>query len=393
VRRRISHRIDVHGIRAGEIDGTHMKSERAFVLLFVAVAAIAAISLLTGTVPSQSPARLVDSAASGLRNDIQPWRATSTPPEFPPLTVTARDVRAVYLTAGVGLSKSRIDGIVGLSQTSRVNAVVINVKDGDGTYLTDAMRDNVRKLREAGVYPIARIVVFQDNRLAKTRPDLALTNVDGSAWGSAYHWVDPASREVWDGAVSVANRALAMGFAEVNFDYIRFPSDGDVGGIVYPVWDRVRPMTEVMNDFDIYLARNIRAVHPDAVLSADLFAYSFIQRGGLGVGQVLSDAARHFDVISPMIYPSHFAPLNFGIENPAQEPYQVVLRTLESGKALLPPDTKVIVRPWIQDFNMGATYDAFMVREEIRAIRDAGLPDAWMAWNPTTIYDQAKFAK
>ena len=95
-----------------------------------------------------------------------------------------------------------------------------------------------------------------------------------------------------------------------------------------------------------------------------------------------------------MVYPSHYAPDNFGFPNPATEPYQVVFQTLESGKKFLEKaSSTAIIRPWIQDFNMGAVYDAPMVKEEMRAIKDAGYGDTWMDWNPRNVYDPEKFLK
>ena len=127
------------------------------------------------------------------------------------------------------------------------------------------------------------------------------------------------------------------------------------------------------------------------MLSADLFAYSLLRNNGLGIGQRINDAAEYFDVVSPMIYPSHYTPGNFDFPNPATEPYQVTLKTLESGKSFISPSSTAIMRPWIQDFDMGAIYDKRMINEEIRAIKDAGYGDTWMIWNPSNIYDPEKF--
>jgi hypothetical protein len=314
---------------------------------------------------------------------------------FPPVEVSPKDVRAVYMTAAVAGAPRWVDKIIKLiDESDRLNAVVINVKDGDGTYLGEGMKNVVKKFREAGIYPIARVVVFQDNGVARKRPELALRDKQGNLWasgGGRYLWVDPASREVWDGVVSVSNEAFAMGFKEVNFDYIRFPSDGDMENLVYPVYDEKRLKISVIGEFFTYLTESIRKENPEAVLSADLFAYSFLRNNGLGVGQRAGDAAAHFDVVSPMAYPSHYAPGNFDFPNPAEHPYEVILKTLESGKAFLNGSSTTVIRPWIQDFNMGAVYDKKMIAEEIRAIKEAGYGDTWMVWNPSNVYDPGKF--
>lgn len=323
-------------------------------------------------------------------------RSSSAPSSSPAVSVSPSDVRAVYLTAAVASSPKRVGEMIGVIKSSGIlNAVVINIKDGDGTYVGAGMKRIVRRFLDEGIYPIARIVVFQDNALAALRPDLALRTASGTLWtsgGGAYRWVDPSSREVWDRTVKVAEEAFDEGFREVNFDYVRFPSEGNVAGIAYPVYDGKASMTKVIGDFFDSLTAAIRRERPGLVLSVDLFAYSFINDGGLGVGQRASDAARYFDVVSPMVYPSHYASGNFGFENPAEEPYRVVLRTLESGKKFLPASSTLVIRPWIQDFNLGAVYDRSKVQDEIRAIKDAGFGDTWMAWNPDNRYDPAVFS-
>ena len=314
--------------------------------------------------------------------------------DFPPVSVSPENVRAVYLTAAAASVPSWVERTIKLIKSTRLNAVVINVKDSDGTYLGEGMKNTVKKFREQGIYPIARVVVFQDNKLAESEPALALHDSAGNLWSGngGYLWVDPASKEVWDKTVAVSERALDVGFMEVNFDYIRFP-DGDVDSITFPAYDNVTPAVEVLKNFFKYLTGKVREARPKAVLSADLFAYTLLRDNGLGVGQRAGDAGQFFDVISPMIYPSHYAAGNFNFPNPATEPYQVVFRTLESGKPILArASSTAIIRPWIQDFDMGAVYDKQMVGEEMRAIKDAGYGDTWMAWNPTNIYEADKFS-
>jgi hypothetical protein len=308
--------------------------------------------------------------------------------------VSFRNVKAIYATAAVAASPRHFASLVALANATEVNAIVVNVKDGDGVYLEENMRQVAAALHENGIYPIARVVVFQDSDLARRRSDLALKNADGTLWSSGrgkYQWVDPASREVWDYNVDVARKALDLGFSEVNFDYIRFPSDGDVNAAVFPTYDGTRPAHAVMREFYQYLTTEVKHTHPDAALSIDLFAFSFLRSDGLGVGQRLADAAEFFDVVSPMVYPSHYTSGNFDFPNPADHPYEVVYRTLEAGKAFLTASTTAIVRPWVQDFDIGAVYDAAAVRAEIQAIIDSGAGDTWMVWNPANVYERDKF--
>ncbi|KKU91774.1 MAG: hypothetical protein UY23_C0001G0380 [Candidatus Jorgensenbacteria bacterium GW2011_GWA1_48_11] len=329
----------------------------------------------------------------------RPAQTEETVSFIPPLSIpmaSVDDVRAIYLTAQTAARPERVQALIDLVKTTELNAVVINVKDSDGIYLDGNMRRVVEKLLANGIYPIARMVVFQDNFLARTRPELALKNRDNSLWrgNNGALWIDPASIAVWDYNANIAEEALAIGFKEINLDYIRFPSDGDVSEIVYPFYNASSSKSAVMRDFFDYFSSRLKADRPQAVLSADLFAFSFIQDDGLGVGQRVPVAAEYFDVLSPMIYPSHYTPGNFGFENPAEHPYEVVSSTLASGQKFFPDSLKkAIVRPWLQSFNLGAEYTPAMVRQEIQALLDRGFRNSWMLWNPNNVYNPDNFLK
>lgn len=338
----------------------------------------------------------------------QMFVSDSKTPSVPPpsasmaeVPVTFRDVRAIYFTAGMAASPRRLDKAIQLIEDSELNALVVNVKDGDGSYLGPGMTEIAGKLREHGIYPIARIVVFQDNGLTEERPDLAVRDADGKVWADegGYRWVDPANQEVWDRVVTVAKEAINEGFLELNLDYVRFPSDGNVGELSYPTYTGKVSKEQVITDFFKYFTDQVRAEHPTAAISVDVFGFSFLSPTDLGIGQRLEAYAPYFDVISPMVYPSHFSPDTFGFENPAEHPYGVIMGTLARGMMRLKAaSSTAIVRPWIQDFNMGAVYDTHMFREQIRAVRDAGagLPgegDSWMAWNPSNLYEPEKFIR
>lgn len=333
--------------------------------------------------------------------------ATPTRPMLEPYvgeTAPAPDeVKAIYATAYTALSPIRLMGLIDLIKTTELNAIVINVKDGERTFLGSRMAAAVRQLRAAGIYPIARLVVFQDNELARRNPAVALRRADGSLWESNnYYWVDPASRVVWDENVRIAEAALTMGFAEINLDYIRFPGDGELEQIVYPESNFASTSkTEIIRDFLDYFTETVKEAYPEAVISADVFGYAFLTDTDLGIGQRMVDLAEAVDVIAPMVYPSHFSSNTFGYPNPAAEPYEVVRRSLEAGIKQLSDEglvlsgaegTGVVIRPWLQDFNLGAIYDAAAVREEIQAVGDAGLTAGWMIWSPQNTYDRGQFA-
>ncbi|MFH1759288.1 MAG: putative glycoside hydrolase [Patescibacteria group bacterium] len=355
---------------------------------------------------SSTPPVILNAANNPEPISIDPTKNIPSPPisnaPLPPLKIPSK-IKAIYVTAPTASLTSRMNSLYNLADNSEINAFVINIKDGDEIFLTNWMANVVRQLRSKNIYPIARIMIFQDNYLAKTRPDLALKNSAGDLWGKkGYHWVDPASHEVWDYNLNIAKKALDMGFVEVNFDYIRFP-DGNVEEIVYPHYDGIAAKEEIIKTFSQYITSEIKKNHPAAIISADVFAYTFLRTNGLGIGQRLTDIAPYYDVIAPMIYPSHYAAGNFGFENPATEPREVVWQTIQSGIFQLSnAQSYPIIRPWIQDFDIGAVYDREKIIAQIQGIRDSGLalndcsPDAvcgdgWMVWNPSNIYDLNKF--
>lgn len=310
------------------------------------------------------------------------------------LEIPPSSVFAFYSTGRTVLRPDRLEQLITLIHETGFNALVIDVKDGEGLYLRENMRRVVNRLKGEGIYPIARIAVFQDTELAGERPDLALKTYNDFFWidRGKYLWVDPASQEVWDYNVAVAIQAARLGFLELNFDYVRFPSHGNPDEVKHPFYDGVKPKADVIADFFSYLTSTLRRRYPTIVLSVDLFAYSFVRDDDVGIGQQLNRVVDYFDVVSPMIYPSHYSSGNFGVLNPAEYPYLVVYETLMKGKEILTKAGKeAVIRPWIQDFDLGAVYDAHMIGEEVRAVYEAGLQNGFMIWNPSNKYEKAKF--
>ena len=309
-----------------------------------------------------------------------------------PILTPPKEVKAFYITASSALTPSSINHIINVIENSDVNAAVVNVKESNGITLTPRIAKLVQRLRDKNIYPIARIVLFQDNELAQERPEFALKDEEGNLWGKdSYRFIDPSNKKVWDYNIAVANKALDIGFAEINFDYVRFP-DGYVDDIVYPFYKYDRLKKDVINEAVEYINGKIKENHPEAIISLDIFAYAFLRTHDVGIGQKLTDLVDHFDVIAPMIYPSHYGPGNFGFENPAEHPYQVVLQTLQYGiDQLKEVNKETIIRPWIQDFDMGAVYDKEKIQQQIKGIEDAGLKSGWMVWNPSNFYIQNEF--
>jgi len=351
--------------------------------------------------------------------DIEP----QSPLQNPPTTI-----KGIYATSWSASSAKKMDYLINLIDTTELNAIVIDIKDYSGYVTYDITVPDVRtyhayevripkinalikKLHDKNIYVIARLATFQDGRLALARPDLAMqSSSTGKVWQDKKRltWMDPASLPIWDYNIAIAKDALSRGFDEVNFDYIRFATDGAISDIKYPAWNGVTPRATVIRDFWRYVRTQI----PDRAISADIFGLASVSYDDLGIGQKIENAFGAFDAIAPMVYPSHYYSGTLGFQNPADHPYEVVLDSITKAVARLKlynsKQTKPItatstafeiaqserpttIRPWLQDFNLGATYDATKVRAQIQAVYDAAsttpeLISGWMLWNPSNVY-------
>jgi len=321
-------------------------------------------------------------------NPLPPLQ-TADLPRFMPT-----QVKAIYVTSQTAKLADRMRELKQLIRNSELNAVVINTKEPFGPRMDDDLKTLVAELHQEGVWVIARHVLFQDDDLAEKKPQFSLRRTNGARWQDrgGHGWVDPASREVWQYNLALAQKALLLGFDEINLDYIRFPTDGDIANIIYPAWDKQKPKAEVLREFLSWFRQGLRAIKPYAVLSIDVYGETFLRDFAGTTGQRISVLAPEVDVVAPMVYPSHYRSGNFGFINPATEPYRVVRDTLEKGKPLFINAPHTIVRPWLQDFNLGARYTPQMVRTQITATTDAGYLNGWMLWNPKNIYSTTALA-
>lgn len=333
------------------------------------------------------------------------------PLENPPSTI-----KALYATNWSMANQGRRRHLVDLVDKTELNAIVIDIKDYTGVvpYPTSVpevarygaeehrlpkINQLIRDLHDKNIYVIARLSVFQDLALAKARPDLALmSSTTGKIWTDhkGLTWMDTSAKEVWDYNIAIAKDALARGFDEINFDYIRFASDGNLDDIKYPFWDEKTLKTKILREFFRYLRE---AVGETAKISADLFGLATVDTDGLGIGQHLEYALPYFDAIAPMVYPSHYASGFIGYGNPGAYPYEVIKYSMDKAVQRI-NDFKVYasttpvratLRPWIQDFDLGADYDAAKVRAQIQAWYDAAssspeLSSGWMVWNASNVY-------
>ena len=318
-------------------------------------------------------------------------------------------VRGIYLNAWTAGSWGRRGRLIELARRTEINSFVIDIKDATG-YVSHRSRvplatevgavDEVRikdlpalltQLEEAGIYPIARIVVAKDPLLAGGRPDLAIQDSAGGPWldQKEVMWLNFHHPEVWDYHLSLAREVARAGFPEIQWDYVRFPDapESYLSRAVYP-GSEGRTKTQAVREFLGYTREVLRA--KGVRVTADVFGVTTSYRRDVGIGQVWESFIDQVDVALPMVYPSHYWTGSFGYEEPNAHPYEIVRRALRDAvrrsKAV---DGAGATRPWLQDFTLGEpVYEAPEIRAQIQATYDAGIQE-WILWNPGSSYTEA----
>jgi hypothetical protein len=350
---------------------------------------------------------------------------TPTPEEAIPLppkprithVSTPAQVKAIYMSSWVAGTPSFREKLVGIADRTEINTIVIDIKDYTGKiafeisdpspileeFLSIENRipdivDFLNYLHDKNIYVIGRVAVFQDPHLVKVRPDLAVKKLSDKnvAWADrkGMKWLDTGSKEAWDYVVEIGKASHAIGFDEINFDYIRFPSDGNMKDIYFPIsqLSESRAKHDVVREFYEYLHASFSPL--GIPISGDLFGMTTTVTDDMNIGQILEDGLRNFDYVAPMVYPSHYPPTWNGFKNPAANPYEVIQIAMKAGvdRAIAIGVDPKKLRPWLQDFDMGATYTPDMVRAQIKATYDVGL-DSWMLWDPGNTYTEAALEK
>ena len=340
---------------------------------------------------------------------IEPIVPVADPSVINPMVVThvstPKQVKAVYISAWVAGSPKFRDSIIKIIDETEINAIVIDVKDSTGRVSFEMpnslIKDsgsvekriaNIRSLTDTlhkkNIYIIGRISVFQDPYMTKKNPSWSITKKsDGTVWKDrkGLSFLDPAKKEVHDYIVAIGKGAYDEGFDELNFDYIRYPSDGNMKDINYHLKEG-ETRSDNIEKFFKYLSLEIKK-DANIPMSADLFGLTTEVNDDMGIGQVWEKALPYFDYLSPMVYPSHYPAGHAGYKNPSNYPYEVINRALASAvkKTTAAGFDISKIRPWLQDFDLGAVYTKEMVRAQIKAVYDNGLT-SWMLWDPSNKY-------
>ncbi len=357
-------------------------------------------------------------------------------------------LKSIYMTSCVVGTTDFRDRVVKVVDDTEINALVIDIKDFSGTISfpplssewsyawdkarcgTKDMKEFVATLHKKGIYVIGRITVFQDPLYSKDHPELAVAKAsDGSVWEDrkGLSFIDVGSRPYWDHVITLAIDSYNIGFDELNFDYVRYPSDGNMQDIAFPNSMKseygkdkqanleafFKYLNEKLDDetlFSQYKHENTGRASTTPYTSVDLFGMTTTNFDDLSIGQVQERAVPYFDAVAPMVYPSHYPPNFIGLKDPNTDPYKVVHYAMQGGvnrmvatstpmqgflherigtstpavysKPAFSPDK---LRTWIQDFDYGGDYDATDVHAQIQASSDAGV-DSWMIWAPSNNY-------
>jgi hypothetical protein len=346
-------------------------------------------------------------------------------------TSLANERKGLYLPVHQVTTDAGYDGHLKTITDNKLNMLVVDMKDDIGVIRYDSadplvlkkarigngikLEPFVRKAKEKGIYLVARIVVFKDKSLyswgsskyavwdktenrawqgyelvAAQIPASGEQNVPAEKTRKYYDefWVDPYSEEVWEYNVAVAKELIARGFDEIQFDYIRFPTDGtNLDNTTFRWKDSGMDKESALMSFLSYARKEIKAP-----ISIDIYGANGWYRTGARTGQDVELLARYVDVICPMFYPSHFEQ-TFLAQSPASErPYRIFY--YGSYRNTIIAHNHIIVRPWAQAFYLGVSYDkawynADYVRRQIFGARDS-VNNGYTYWNNSGRYGDVK---
>lgn len=327
-------------------------------------------------------------------------------------------VKALYLTGWTAGDTTRLNYFVELAKKTEINAYVVDIKDDDGLVGYESELPAVKEIKawlkkynvdkaiktfhDNGIYVIGRVVCFKDPVLSSKRADLAVKNSSGGLWrdNNNMTWLDPYNRDSWPYLLDIAKEAVKKGFDEIQFDYIRFPNDGNKKAMSFN--NEGVEKYNLINEFISYAKKEL----PDVILSADVFGIICESpKDTEDIGQYLELIGKDIEYISPMVYPSHYAlgqiVNNVKFTKPDLEPYAVVYNSLLKAKNRLSEieNYKADIRPYLQGFTASwlrkgnyQVYGPNQIREQINAVYDAGFKE-WIIWDPSNKYPEDAFEK
>ena len=325
--------------------------------------------------------------------------------------LTPITVKALYLTFwGASNNSKTLKNILRLIEETEANAVVVDVKNeyGSTQFLTGFEQANsygahkqrtnrniqkfIRTMKERNIYTIARIVTFKDEIQASHNYEYAIKKNDANKTIWRNHdnmaWVDPFDKRSHDYAISIAEEAAKVGYDEINFDYIRFPAKKDL------VLSKPNTQKNRIKAIESFLDEAQRRLRKYGVfISVDTYGNICWADDDNGIGQTVESLSKHADYLAPMLYPSGFSKGSFYFKYPAQEPYEVVFRSIKHIQPRVPSSH---VRPWLQYFrdykHKKLEYKRQEIQAQIKATEDVGT-NGWMLWSPSSKYHKEYLQK
>jgi hypothetical protein len=310
-----------------------------------------------------------------------------------------KEIRGVHVTMALASLDGKLDEYASLTSEG-LNTIELDIKDENGAVAFSSPEapmageigaagnyyqpaDVAKQLHAQGIYLIGRLAVYEDPVLSARRADLAIQLSDGSPWHDyrGLGWSNPYNKEVWDYNISIAKAAAKAGFDEIQFDYVRFPTDGPVESAVWP--GKVNePQSTTIARFLKYASGQLKPL--GVRVSADIFGLAATNDLEV-VGQSPKKMARVVDALSPMVYPSHFGAGQYGLADPQAAPGMTVGYALSDFRTAI-RGSKAELLPWIQDFSMGGRkFTLADIQDEILAVRRSETR-GFLIWNASGEY-------
>jgi hypothetical protein len=356
--------------------------------------------LCTGSIVASRPQPAFSAWDFHLGAAKEETKAAAAVPEKPAVR-KPKYVRGIHLTSWVTGSPKLRAVVNQMLDETELNTVVVDVKEYEGEVYIPGVRQAdefksyvkaipdlqsyLASLKSKGIYTIARIVVFKDNIVPRKKPEWSVKNGQGTPWKDrrGITWLDPYNKEAWNYNIGIAERCVELGFDEIQFDYIRFPSDGNTKDCHYC---EVHNSTTSANALVAFLKEAHDRLKPKGVnISIDVFGLTTTVKHDMGIGQKIVEMAQWVDYVSPMVYPSHYNKYEYNIPDPNKAPYKTVYLGMEGAKRRLGADK---LRPYLQDFSLGYHYGAKEVRAQIQATYDNDIGE-WLLWNPRCVYTRS----
>ncbi len=303
------------------------------------------------------------------------------PSDIPSWSSEPPIIKGVYLSPGIIYSGTGLKKFYEIVDLGLLNTAVVDIKDENGRVMFSLYEGFIRKAKEKGIYLIARQCVFKDKELAfKGSGKYSLKDTRGYIWfeEKSGYWVDPSIKEVRDYNVRIVKKAFAMGFDEVQFDYIRYPS-GDK-----PYRNDANKLENLLQ----FLDTAIIYVPPGRKVSLTLYGYTVWGNVLVKEGQNLDKMAERVDAVYPMLYPSHFHSGFMADSTKEFRTYSIIYQSIKKARDRL-SNSEIRITPYIQAFNwkqsrLGKEY----IKNQLMAVYDAG-GDGFILWEAGGDYDRA----